>query len=141
MHGSYLAAAGGFVEPSGPTPPWPGVGLYSITKGAGAEIARIYSENHPIYHLMSIFGGVNNPDEPAEGAEPSGVGDMTTTLRDCGGLLRACIAVELGRLPSRHEVFFGKPDVPSNTHAYGKAERLLGYKPYASLKAFFTPKL
>ena len=44
-------AAGGISEPSGASPPWPGVGLYSITKGCGAEVCRIFSQNHVIHRL------------------------------------------------------------------------------------------
>ena len=61
----------------------------------------IYSENHPITHLMCIFGGVNNPTAPEDGAAPGGPGDMTTTMRDCGNLLRCCVQADLSRLPSR----------------------------------------
>ena len=70
-------------------------GLYSITKGLGAEICRVYTENHPnMSHLMCIFGGVNNALAPEPGATPTGVGDMTTTMRDCGNLLRCCVQVK-----------------------------------------------
>lgn len=80
-------------------------GLYSITKGLGAEICRVYTENHPnMSHLMCIFGGVNNALAPEPGATPTGVGDMTTTMRDCGNLLRCCVQANLTRLPSNHEV-------------------------------------
>ena len=52
MTQGYFGAAAGMNEPSGSTPPWPGVGLYSITKGLGAEICRIFSENYDIAHMM-----------------------------------------------------------------------------------------
>ena len=45
MGKGYAGAAGGIQEPSGATAPWPGVGIYSITKGLGAEVGRIFSEN------------------------------------------------------------------------------------------------
>ncbi len=54
MTQGYMGAATGIVEPSGSTPPWPGVGLYSITKGLGAEICRVFSENCDIAHLMYV---------------------------------------------------------------------------------------
>lgn len=123
------------------TPPWPGVGLYSITKGLGAEICRIYSENFEIAHMMCIFGGVNNALAPEKGAAPTGVSDMTTTMRDCGNLLRCCVLADLSRLPSRHEVFFGKAPSPSDVHRSGKAQDLLGYKPMDTLAEFFRPSL
>jgi hypothetical protein len=59
--------------------------------------------------MMCIFGGVNNPARLDAGAAPGATGDMTTTLRDCGGLIRACVKADVARFPSRHEVFFGAP--------------------------------
>jgi len=50
---------------------------------------------------MCIFGGVNNPTAPEDGTAPGGAGDMTTTMRDCGNLLRCCVQADLSRLPSR----------------------------------------
>ena len=183
MTQGYLGAAAGMNEPSGSTPPWPGVGLYSITKGLGAEICRIFSENYDMAHMMyalctprlgmcsscdelhasllvccpvnihsltlcscgrCIFGGVNNALAPEPGTAPKGVGDMTTTMRDCGNLLRCCALAQLDRLPSKHEVFFGKAPSPSDVHRSGKAQELLGYVPMDTLAEFFRvskPKL
>ena len=87
---------------------------------------------------------MNNALAPKPGSAPKGAGDMTTTLRDCGNLLRCCALAQLDLLPSKHEVFFGKAPVASDVHQYGKAQQLLGYVPMDSLEDFFKhsqPKL
>ena len=96
---------------------------------------------------MCIFGGVDTPigSAPSPDEVPAGASDMTTTLRDCGNILRCCVTADLDQLPSRHEVFFGKAPVqpvPSDGYRYGKAAALLGYEPMDTLAHLYRrPRL
>ena len=94
--------------------------------------------------MMCIFGSVDTPigSAPSPDEVPAGASDMTTTLRDCGNILRCCVTADLDQLPSRHEVFFGKAPVPSDGYRYGKAAALLGYEPMDTLAHLYRrPRL
>ena len=93
-------------------PPWPGTGLYYMTKGLGHELTRIFANNHDIHVLTCLFGGVNTAAEPPEGREGAGAGGWATTLRDCGqvrarwcvcsaGSQRCCSLSAAGAAPLR----------------------------------------
>lgn len=87
--------------------------------------------------MMAIFGGVN-AKPPSQPPVAGAAGDMTTSMRDCGELLRCCVQADLGRLPSKHEIFFGKGSgIPSNIHAVGKAQALLGFQSLDPLDGYF----
>ena len=95
----------------------------SLTKGLGAEIGRIFSENTGIAHLMCVFGGVN-AKPPSQPPQLGAAGDMTTSMRDCGELLRCCVDADLTLLPSKHEIFFGKAKAfPPTFTLWGRRKR------------------
>ena len=42
----------------------PGLSLYSLSKGVGQEICRVFSENHPIHVILCLFLSFPAGDEP-----------------------------------------------------------------------------
>ena len=42
----------------------PGLSLYSLSKGVGQEICRVFSENYPIHVILCLFLSFPAGDEP-----------------------------------------------------------------------------
>ena len=121
-------------------PPWPGTGLYYITKGLGHEITRVFAQNTSLHVLTCLFGGVSTPPEPK--LQGQGTGGWATTLRDCGQALARSLHVPLSELASQHETFFISPPSPDGWLALGKATEVLGWRPQDKLRKYFLrPKL
>ena len=121
-------------------PPWPGTGLYYISKGTGHEITRVFANNSSLHVLTCLFGGVSTPPEPRVLGQ--GTGGWATTLRDCGQALAKALHVPLSELASQHETFFISPPSPDGWLALGKATAVLGWQPQDKLRNYFIrPKL
>ena len=43
----------------------PGLGLYSLSKGCGQEICKVFAENHPIHVILCLFLSFPATDEPS----------------------------------------------------------------------------
>ena len=117
-------------------PPHSGTGLYALTKSAGQEICRIFSQNHPIHVLCMLFLNFK-PPEPEPGAEGLDLTNFSVTFRDAGQAIRLALEVDLERLPSRNEVFFITADLPHGQYTNAKARRLLGFEPQDKLEAYW----
>jgi nucleoside-diphosphate-sugar epimerase len=121
-------------------PPWPGTGLYYITKGLGHAITRVFSQNYALHVLTCLFGGVSTAPEPK--VQGQGTGGWATTLRDCGQAIARALHVSSSALASQHETFFISPPSPDGWLALGKATLVLGWEPQDRLRNYFIrPKL
>lgn len=121
-------------------PPWPGTGLYYITKGLGHMITRVFAHVYSLHVLTCLFGGVSTAPEPK--VQGQGTGGWATTLRDCGQALARSVHVPLSQLASPHETFFISPPSPDGWLALGKATAVLGWIPQDELRNYFLrPKL
>ena len=60
-------------------PPWPGTGLYYITKGLGHEITRVFAQNTSLHVLTCLFGGVSTPPEPKLQGQPGPCGSSSAS--------------------------------------------------------------
>ncbi len=108
-------------------PPQTSTGLYPITKGLGQEICRVFTENHPDLHVITLLFfhlRFHDDDRKAEDITP-----FTTSWRDVGQAFRLALEVDLAALPSRCEAFNIFGDLPHRKFSNEKAKRLLGFAP------------
>jgi len=117
-------------------PPHPGLDLYAISKAAGQEICRVFSENCPIHVLCMLFISFR-PPEPAPGAEGQGINSFAVTFRDAAQAIKLALEVDLEKLPSRNEIFFITSDLPHGQYSNTKTRRLLGFEPQDKLEKFW----
>ena len=116
-----------------------GTGLYALSKAAGQEICRIFSENHPIHILCLLFLNFK-PPQPDPGAEGLDLNSFSVTFRDAGEAARLALEVDLATLPSRNEIFFITTDLPHGKYSNAKARRLLGFDPQDKLEKYWRKK-
>ena len=128
-------------------PPAPGLWLYSLSKAVGHEVTRVYAANFPQLHvvrlLVSGFFAADPPANPKDrphDAPPTGIRPLSVTFADAGEAVRCALEVPLQDLPSRCETFFVGVPNPASVFRYGKAERLLGWRPANSLESYLTPR-
>lgn len=115
-----------------------GTNLYAISKAAGQEVCRIFSDNHPIHVMCMLFLSFPAAD-PAD-PERGGRGDInpfSVTFADAARAIRCGLEVDTARLPSRNEVFFVMADLPHGKYSNAKARRLLGFEPQDTLEAYY----
>ncbi|MFZ5830637.1 MAG: NAD-dependent epimerase/dehydratase family protein [Planctomycetota bacterium] len=115
-------------------PPHPGTGLYPISKSLGHEICRLYAEAHDIYVQMYLFYNFVDQSEIEFGR---GRVPFVVTWDDAAEVFRRGLAIDLGHLPSRCEVFFILADVPQQKFLNDKAKRILNFHPKHDLTALW----
>jgi hypothetical protein len=134
--------------------PWhTGIGLYSMTKGIGHEIARVFSANHPIHVLTTLHGSfpindgsgrfehgtTKEVDEDGRWVHGSGLAQpFCATFPESADCVVRCVTVDLARMPSRHESFFVVGDTPDQTYSNAKAKRLLDWRPQDDISGYWT---
>ncbi len=107
-------------------PPKPGTNLYSLSKGLGQEICRIFTEHCDVYVLCYLFYIFRDHDASAE---PVRDWPFLVSWRDAAAAFVPGLAIDLDRLPSRCEVFNIFGDRPHGQFSNEKAKRILGWQP------------
>jgi nucleoside-diphosphate-sugar epimerase len=120
---------------SAEVPPHPGLDLYSLSKGCGQEICRVFAENHPIHVLLCLFLNFKRSDEPERVGE--GTNPHSVTFPDAARCVRAMLEVDLAALPSRCETFFCTTDLPHGRYSNQKAKAILGWEPRDKLEGYY----
>lgn len=114
-------------------PPHPGTGLYALSKSLGQEVCRIHAAQNDIHVLTLLFSSfVEAAGDPENGMNPFAV-----TFADAARGVRCALETDLGRMPSRCEIFFMSVDLPQNQVRHGKARRLLGWEPRDTLASHY----
>ena len=116
-------------------PPHPGLDLYSLSKGCGQEICRVFSENHPIHVLLLLFLNFKRTAEPANVGE--GTNPHSITFPDAANVIRAALTVDLAAMPSRCETFFCTSSLPHGRYSNAKTKALLGWEPQDLLTSYY----
>jgi hypothetical protein len=107
-------------------PPHPGTGLYPLTKSLGQEICRAYSLSHDVHvHDYLFYGFLDSAElKPGAGGVP-----FVVTWSDAADVFRLGLEIDLGKLPSKCEIFFILGDCPQAKFLNEKAKRILGFAP------------
>ncbi|MEW6752473.1 MAG: NAD(P)-dependent oxidoreductase [Candidatus Latescibacterota bacterium] len=119
-------------------PPHPGLNLYALSKGLGQEVCRVYSECYPLHVLCMLFISFRAPQPQRPG---EGINSFAVTFADAARAIRCGLEVDLGRLPSRNEVFFITTDLPHGQYSNAKSRRLLGFQPQDTLERYWRRPL
>jgi nucleoside-diphosphate-sugar epimerase len=115
-------------------PAAPGTGYYSVTKWLGAEIVRLYSQEHDLQTVYFVFNGLHPaPEQPV--VEPTDTPPFVVVWED---LQHACrLALEVESVPDNFQLFnmlsYGGPQ----KYTWEKARRLLGYEPTQDWDAIY----
>ena len=107
-------------------PPQPGTLLYSISKGLGQEICKVFTENYNIYVLCFLFLAFHAHDVEGEGTD---IIPFSVSWRDAAEVFRLGLEIDLAKLPSRCEVFNIFTDLPHQQFSNEKTKRILGFSP------------
>ena len=107
-------------------PPQPGTLLYSISKGLGQEICKVFTENYDIYVLCFLFLAFHAHDVEGEGTD---IIPFSVSWRDAAEVFQLGLEVDLAKLPSRCEVFNIFTDLPHQQFSNEKTKRILGFSP------------
>ena len=120
-----------------------GTNLYALSKSAGQEICQIFTEQYPIQVLCMLFLNFRstNPEDPGFGGRRHGLNPFSVTFPDAARAIRCSLEADVGKLPSRNEVFFVTADLPHGKYSNDKAQRLLGWRPQDSLEIFYRRSL
>ena len=110
-------------------PPHPGTYLYSLTKSLGHEICRGFTENHDVQVMTMLIANVYRPEGYSAQPDFLGLTPFCVTPSDYAEAFRCALAADLGRMPSRSELFFLCADLPHQAFINEKAKRLLGWRP------------
>jgi nucleoside-diphosphate-sugar epimerase len=117
-------------------PPHAGRNLYALSKAAGQEVCRVFTENHPIYNLCLLFLSFRDA-QPADGQQGQDPNPFSVTFPDAARAIRKSLEVDVADLPSRNEVFFILTDMPHGQYSNAKARRILGFEPQDSLEGYW----
>lgn len=117
-------------------PPHAGRNLYALSKSAGQEICRVFSQAHPLHVLCLLFLNFREAAPPA-GEKTRDLNPFSVTFPDAARALRSALEVDLKRLPSRNEIFYILADLPHGKYSNAKAKRLLDWQPQDSLEGYW----
>ena len=113
-----------------------GLNLYAHSKSVGQEICRVFSANHPIHVLTTLFlsfrEAIPTPEQYGSDTNP-----FSVTFPDAARAIRKCLEVDLETLPSRSEIFHITTDTPHGRYSNAKARRLLGWEPQDLLEGYW----
>ncbi len=107
-------------------PPHPGTLLYSLSKGLGQEICRVFTENYKIYVLCFLFLAFHAHDVEGEGTD---IHSFSVSWQDAAEVFRLGLDIDLAKLPSRCEIFNILANLPHHQFSNEKAKRILGFTP------------
>jgi nucleoside-diphosphate-sugar epimerase len=113
-----------------------GTGLYALSKSAGQEICRIFSEHYPIHVLCTLFLNFIAP-EPEPERRGNDLNSFAVTFRDAGQAIKCALEVDLNRLPSKNEIFYITSDLPHGKYSNEKTKRLLNWEPQDKLDGYW----
>ena len=74
-------------------PAHPGLSLYSLSKGIGQEICRVFAVNHPIHVILFLFLSFPAADEPDTFGQ--GTNPFSVTFADAATCIRKMLEVDL----------------------------------------------
>jgi len=115
-------------------PPKSSTKLYAISKGAGQEICRIFTEQHDVYVMCYLFFSFRKHEESSAGHNHP----FAVTWRDAGKAFVPGLEIDLESLPSRCEVFNIFTDLPHRRFNNEKTKRILGWQPQDLLEGSYT---
>jgi nucleoside-diphosphate-sugar epimerase len=118
-------------------PPKSSTNLYAISKGAGQEICRIFTEHYDVYVMCYLFYNFRNHEDPTRGRNHP----FAVTWRDAGIAFVPGLEINLETLPSRCEVFNIFTDLPHRRFDNEKTKRILGWQPQDLLEEMYKKKL
>ena len=113
-------------------PPQPGTNLYALSKSLGQEICRIFSVDHDISVITLLFYHFCAYDDHS--ANGQDITPFAVTWEDAAQAVRCALAVDLGALPSRCEVFNVSADLPHRKFSNEKTKRILNWRPTNNLR-------
>jgi nucleoside-diphosphate-sugar epimerase len=117
-------------------PPHADTGLYALSKSAGQEICRVFSENYSIHVLCTLFLNFAPPEaKPARRGRD--LNSFAVTFRDAAQAIKCALEVDLARLPSKNEIFYITADLPHGKYSNQKTRRLLGWEPQDTLEEYW----
>jgi nucleoside-diphosphate-sugar epimerase len=114
----------------------PGLNLYAHSKSVGQEICRVFSANHPLHILTTLFLSFRQA-EPKPDQLGGDTNPFSVTFPDGARAIRKCLEVDLETLPSRCEIFHITTDTPHGRYSNAKARRLLGWEPQDLLEGYW----
>jgi nucleoside-diphosphate-sugar epimerase len=117
-------------------PPHSGRNLYALSKAAGQEICRTFSDAYPLHVLCLLFLNFR-PAQPKAGETSRELNPFSVTFPDAARALRRALETDLDTLPSRNEIFYILADLPHGKYSNAKAKRLLGWQPQDKLEAYW----
>lgn len=103
-----------------------GINLYAQSKSLGQEICRLFTEHHDIWVQEYLFYNFRDPAMLKAG---SGGAPFQISWADAGEIFRLGLAIDLGDLPSKCEVFCCFGDMPHGKFNNEKTKRILGFQP------------
>ncbi len=113
-----------------------GTGLYALSKSAGQEICRVFTENHPIHVITTLFLNFIDP-EPTPERLGNDLNSFAVTFRDAAQAIKCALEVDLDRLPSKNEIFYITSDLPHGKYSNEKTKRLLDWEPQDKLEGYW----
>ncbi len=116
-----------------------GLNLYAHSKSIGQEICRVFSANHPIHVLTTLFLSFRDA-EPAADKAGGDTNPFSVTFADAARAIRKCLEVDLDTLPSPCEIFHITTDTPHGRYHNHKAKRLLDWQPQDALAAYWQKR-
>ena len=117
-------------------PPHPGTHLYCLSKSLGMETCRVFAENYGVYVIQILVWAMMD-SESTSLVEGAGITPFYATWADVGQALRCALTVDLGRLPSRFEVFTVSAEFPHGKFSHEEVRRILGWEPSDNLERFW----
>ena len=115
-------------------PPHSGTNLYALSKYAGQEICRLFSEHYPIHVLDLLYVSFRPPEPNRDG---QGLNSFSVSYPDGGRAVRCALEADLAAMPTRNEIFFILDDLPHGQYSNAKARRLLGFEPQDRLERYW----
>ena len=116
-----------------------GLNLYAHSKSIGQEICRVFSANHPIHVLTTLFLSFREA-QPSPEQEGGDTNPFSVTFPDAARAIRRCLEVDLSTMPSPCEIFHITGDTPHGRYHNTKARRLLGWQPQDTLEKYWRKK-
>ena len=116
-------------------PPQSGTNLYALTKSMGLEICRVFSQRHDISVQTYLFYNFKDPAAIRAGEQYA---PFVISWENAAEVFSLGLEVDLGKLPSRCEVFYVFADMPHGKFSNEKTKRLLGFQPRPDVERLWT---
>ncbi len=116
-----------------------GLNLYAHSKSIGQEICRVFSANHAIHVLTTLFLSFRDA-EPTPDQQGGDTNPFSVTFADAARAIRRCLEVDLDTMPSSCEIFHITSDTPHGRYHNTKARDLLGWEPQDTLEGYWRKR-